>query len=90
MIQSIYLIAGDNGFVRRSTCWQLPHALAAPHSLPRTPPQPHPRSDVLLEKHYKGIINRSAVETFWEEVSKRSKRDVSEKMPGAPVAPCVP
>jgi hypothetical protein len=35
-----------------------------------------PYSDVLLEKHYKGIIGRGAVETFWEEVSKRAKRDV--------------
>ena len=31
--------------------------------------------DVLLEKHYKGIVSRAAVETFWEEVSKRSRRD---------------
>lgn len=33
-------------------------------------------SDVLLEKHYKGIISRGSVEYFWEEVSKKSKRDV--------------
>ena len=32
-------------------------------------------SDVLLEKHYKGIINRSGVEFFWDEVMKRGKRD---------------
>ncbi len=33
--------------------------------------------DVLLEKHYRGIVNRTAVETFWDEVNKRGKREVS-------------
>jgi AP-3 complex subunit mu len=30
---------------------------------------------VLLEKHYRGIVNRAGVEFFWEEVMKRAKRD---------------
>lgn len=34
-------------------------------------------SDVILEKHYKGIISRAGVEAFWEEVTKRPRRDVS-------------
>lgn len=31
--------------------------------------------DVILEKHYAGVTSRSSVEVFWEEVSKRTKRD---------------
>lgn len=31
--------------------------------------------DVILEKHYKGVTSRASVEVFWEEVSKRTKRD---------------
>lgn len=42
--------------------------------LPR--PLTLPRSDVMLEKHYKGIVSRAAVETFWDEVSKRPRKDV--------------
>lgn len=48
-----------------------PSSSLTPPILPSAPSQ-----DVLLEKHYKGIVNRSAVETFWEEVTKRSKREV--------------
>ncbi len=33
------------------------------------------RSDVVLEKHYKGITQRSTVELFWEQVLKAGKRD---------------
>ena len=32
--------------------------------------------DVLLEKHYKGIVSRAAVETFWEQVQKAPRKDV--------------
>lgn len=31
--------------------------------------------DVVLEKHYKGAASRAAVEAFWEEVTKRPRRD---------------
>lgn len=31
--------------------------------------------DVIIEKQYGGITSRSSVEVFWEEVSKRTKRD---------------
>jgi hypothetical protein len=61
-------------------------ALLTPAPLAAAPPTLPICSDVLLEKHYKGIINRSAVETFWEEVSKRSKRDVSARLV---LAPCL-
>jgi hypothetical protein len=49
---------------------------------------------VLLEKHYKGIISRAGVEAFWDEVSKRGKRDVraaaGRRLPPPPKAPRPP
>jgi len=37
------------------------------------------RRDVIIEKHYRGITSRVSVEVFWEEVNKRTKRDVSRR-----------
>lgn len=44
-------------------------------------------SDVIIEKHYKGVTSRASVEIFWEEVNKRSKRDVSR---GGRFNSCIP
>jgi hypothetical protein len=38
---------------------------------------PRGRRDVIIEKHYRGVTSRASVEVFWEEVNKRTKRDVS-------------
>lgn len=32
--------------------------------------------DVIIEKHYKGVTSRVAVEGFWEETAKRPRREV--------------
>lgn len=31
--------------------------------------------DVVLEKHYKGLVGRTSVELFWEQVAKCARRD---------------
>jgi hypothetical protein len=85
MIQSIYVIAGDSGYVhprsgraRAARVRQHASSTSTLTSLSRSPSLSLcAHRDVLLEKHYKGIVSRAGVEAFWDEVSKRSKRDVS-------------
>lgn len=54
-------------------CTHLSATLPLVSTSPALSPTP---IQVIIEKHYTGTTGRAAVEVFWEEVSKRVKRDV--------------
>lgn len=82
-IQSIFLLVGDSGFVCAHVLlfFTFLKLCMSPFEVLSTssfaPPFCVACSDVILEKHYAGVTSRTPVELFWEEVNKRTKRDVS-------------